>query len=184
MARTCWPSTCEPRPLAQAGQISRLRRRVPEPGTRPTDRYKDSQAASADSRVRPGPRPDTAPRPLQNQGSRAVSDTTPILPAESAPLPTSGGSGYDGTQNIRICVRRGGAGRHGQFPGSPVSQSFMDGRHGRLVAGARSRSCPCSARCGRMAWGWRRGHRHGWWRAIAGGPVDSSPQRYTIILWS
>jgi len=51
---------------------------VPEPGTRPTDRYKDSQgAASADSRVRPGPRPDTTPRPLQNHGSQAVSDTTP-----------------------------------------------------------------------------------------------------------
>src|SRR5262249_5892293 len=41
-------------------------------------RYKDSQgAASADSRVRPGPRPDTTLRPLQNHGSRAVSDTTP-----------------------------------------------------------------------------------------------------------
>jgi len=37
MARTCWPSDpLKPRPLAQAGQIGRLRRWVPEPGTRPT----------------------------------------------------------------------------------------------------------------------------------------------------
>lgn len=32
--------------------------------------------------------------------------------------------------------------------------------------------------------GCRRERQRGWWRAIAGGAVDSSLHRYTIVLWS
>jgi len=48
----------KPRPLAQAGQIGRLRRRVPEPGTRPTWPQQDSQA-----RRQPTSRSDRVPGP-------------------------------------------------------------------------------------------------------------------------
>src|SRR5450755_5101686 len=53
--------TCEPRPLVQDGQIRPAEPAgARKPGARPTDRFAGQhEAASADSEVRPGPRPPT-----------------------------------------------------------------------------------------------------------------------------
>ncbi len=74
--------TCEPRPLAQAGQISRLRRWVPEPGTRPTWPYKTARHGVSRSAGQAGSQArhyaQTTPKP----GNRDCVGHNLILPAE------------------------------------------------------------------------------------------------------
>ena len=83
MARTAGRRTCEPRPLAQAREI---RSAAPVGATTwdPADRtvLTTARAASAESEVRPGPRPRRYARTAPKPGSRAGS-TSYSLPADS-----------------------------------------------------------------------------------------------------
>src|SRR5215472_11590548 len=88
MARTRWPSgPVNPGLLPRPGRSDRHRRWVPNTGARPTDRYQDNQAASADSQVRPGP----SPRPYAHitaKPRKQGRSTIHILPADYERLET------------------------------------------------------------------------------------------------
>src|SRR5712691_11522547 len=84
MARTRWPpGPVTSRPLPRPGRSDRQRRWVPEnlgPGRQVV--IKTARAASADSEVRPGPRPPTL-RPQQRKPTEAGPGALPhILPAD------------------------------------------------------------------------------------------------------
>src|SRR2546429_6832662 len=90
--------TCEPRPLAQARQIrpaAPVGAIKPGPGRRIV--IKTARAASADSEVRPGPRPPTL-RPRQVETGEAGPEAlpTPSLPTTCAPR-CGRGSAYQST---------------------------------------------------------------------------------------
>src|SRR6266487_2320517 len=88
MARTRWPPDPEnPGLLPRPGRSDRQRRWVPQ-NLGPADKsiLKTARAASADSEVRPGPRPPTL-RPHHSKAREAGPEAlTHILPADYLPL--------------------------------------------------------------------------------------------------
>src|SRR6266852_4931539 len=92
MARTRWPRrNCEPRPLVQAGQI----RPAPLAGATKTwgpagrSSRRTARAASADSEVRPGPRPPTL-RPYHTKTAEAGPEPEAL---STSSLPITGANG-------------------------------------------------------------------------------------------
>ena len=88
MARTRWPTgPGNPGLLPRPGRPDRQRQWVPTTGARPADRLAGQpRMASAESEVRPGPRPPTL-RAYRRKTSEAVPGApTHILPADSALL--------------------------------------------------------------------------------------------------
>src|SRR5947207_5235454 len=79
--------TCEPRPLAQDGQIGPARRWVPQKTWDPADESlaRQPERASAGSQARPGPRPPTL-RPYHRKTAQAGPEAQPpsSLPNTSA----------------------------------------------------------------------------------------------------
>ena len=88
MARTRWPPDLGPRPLAQDGQIGTA---PPVGATKTWDPADESLArqparASADSEVRPGPRPPTLCPYYRKTTQAGPEALPPILPADSERL--------------------------------------------------------------------------------------------------
>src|SRR5215475_13669222 len=92
MARTRWPSDLEPRPLAQARQIRPAAPVGAKKTWGPADRsfLRTARTASADSEVRPGPRP----RPYAHTTAKPLRQGREAQPTSSLP-----------TRRAAICVR-------------------------------------------------------------------------------